>query len=92
MTIFSTCYSLFSEIQIKLDKQIEFDEEEQNALRHEIESLQKQLKGKDLEIIEREKQLSLEKSKFESDKRKFSTDKDIMMAQFEASRHMICVS
>ena len=79
-------------MQIKLDKQQEFDEEEQNALRHEIESLQKQLKGKDLEIIEREKQLSLEKSKFESDKRKFNTEKDIVMAQFEASRQMICVS
>ena len=79
-------------MQIKLDKQQELDEEEKNALRHEIESLQKQLKGKDLEIIEREKQRSIEKSKFESDKRKFNMEKDIVMAQFEASRQMICVS
>ena len=79
-------------MQIKLDKQQELDEVEKNALRHEIESLQKQLKGKDLEIIEREKQLSLEKTKLESDKRKFKTEKDIMMAQFEANRQMICVS
>ena len=77
---------------MKLEKQQELDEEEQNALRHEIESLQKQLKGKDLEIIEREKQLSLEKTKLESDKRKFKTERDIMMAQFEANRQMICVS
>ena len=68
------------------------DEEEQNVLKHEIESLQKQLKDKDLEIIEREKQLSLQKSKFESDKRQFSTEKDITMAQWEAERQTICVS
>ena len=77
---------------MKLEKQQELDEEERNSLRHEIESLQKQLKGKDLEIIEREKQLSLEKTKLESDKRKFKTERDIMMAQFEANRQMICVS
>ena len=77
---------------MKLEKQQELDEEERNSLRHEIELLQKQLKGKDLEIIEREKQLSLEKTKLESDKRKFKTERDIMMAQFEANRQMICVS
>ena len=77
---------------MKSEKQQELDEEEQNSLRHEIELLQKQLKGKDLEIIEREKQLSLEKTKLESDKRKFKTERDIMMAQFEANRQMICVS
>ena len=89
---FETLLSYFSELQMKLEKQQELDEEEQNSLRHEIESLQKQLKGKDLEIIEREKQLSLEKTKLESDKRKFKTERDIMMAQFEANRQMICVS
>ena len=77
---------------MKLNKQQELDEEDRNSLRHEIESLQEQLKDKDLEIIEREKQLSLEKTKLESDKRKFKTEKDIMLAQFEANRQMICVS
>ena len=90
--IFCALISYFTELRMKLEKQQELDEEEQNSLRHEIESLQEQLKDKDLEIIEREKQLSLEKTKLESDKRKFKTEKDIMMAQFEANRQMICVS
>ena len=68
------------------------DAEEQKALRSEIESLEKQLREKDLVIFGREKQLSLQKNKLELDKRKFISEKDITIAQFEVETQTIRVS
>ena len=92
MEIPTLFFNTFLELQGRLDKQREVDDEEQNALKHEIELLQKQLKDKDLEIIEREKRLSIQKGKFESDKRKYTTEKDIAIAQLEVEKQTICVS
>ena len=61
-------------------------------LRREIESLEQQLRDKDLNIIGREKQLTLHKDQLESDKRKFISEKDITAAQLEGERQTIRVS
>ena len=79
-------------MQVKLNRQSELDAEEQNGLRLEIESLEKQLREKDLVIIGREKQLNLQKNKVESDKRKFIAEKDITIAQLEVERQTNRVS
>ena len=82
----------FLELQARLDKQREAYDEELNSLKHEIELLQIQLKDKDLEVIEREKRLSIQNGKFESDKRSYTTEKDIAIAQLEVEKQTIRVS
>ena len=80
------------ELKDRLDTQRELDIVEQNTLKQEIETLQEQLKDKDLEIIGREKQLCSERSKVESDKRRLTTENDIAIAHLEAERQTIRVS
>ena len=66
-------------LQEKLNTQIQIDAKEQNGLRSEIESLEKQLQQKDIDLIGCEKELNLQKNQLESDKRKFSSEKEIMI-------------
>ena len=61
-------------------------------LRREIESLEQQLRDKDLDIIGREKQITLQKDQLESDKRKFMSEKDITATQLEGERQTNRVS
>ena len=83
---------LILELQVKLDKQLELDAEEQNSLKGEIQSLEEQLKEKDLEIIGRENQLTIQNNKLESEQRKFIIEKDITITQLEVERQNIRVS
>ena len=53
---------------------------------------EKQLKEKDLEIIGRENQLTIQNNKLESEQRKFIIEKDITITQLEVERQNIRVS
>ena len=61
-------------------------------LKREIESLQVQLKDISSDIIGRESELTLHKGKLEAEKRKFITEKDILISQLECERQSIGVS
>ena len=61
-------------------------------LKREIESLQVQLKDISSDIIGRESELTLHKGKLEAEKRKFITEKDILISQLELERQSIGVS
>ena len=61
-------------------------------LKREIESLQVQLKDISSDIIGRESELTLHKGKLEAEKRKFITEKDILISQIELERQSIAVS
>ena len=79
-------------MQGRLKKQRDLDVEEKNVLKREIESLQVQLKDITSDIIGRESELTLHKSKLEAEKRKFITEKDILISQIELQRQSIAVS
>ena len=61
-------------------------------LKREIESLQVQLKDISSDIIGRESELTLHKGKLEAEKRKFITEKEILISQLELERQSIGVS
>ena len=79
-------------MQAHLKRQRDLDVEEQNVLKREIESLQVQLKDISSDIIGRETELTLHKGKLEAEKRKFITEKDILISQLELERQSIGVS
>ena len=79
-------------MQAHLKRQRDLDVEEQNVLKREIESLQVQLKDISSDIIGRESELTLHKGGLEAEKRKFITEKDILISQLELERQSIGVS
>ena len=79
-------------MQAHLKRQRDLDVEEQNVLKREIEILQVQLKDISSDIIGRESELTLHKGKLEAEKRKFITEKDILISQLELERQSIGVS
>ena len=79
-------------MQAHLKRQRDLDVEEQNVLKREIESLQVQLKDISSDIIGRESELTLCKGKLAAEKRKFITEKDILISQLELERQSIGVS
>ena len=79
-------------MQAHLKRQRDLDVEEQNVLKREIESLQVQLKDISSDITGRETELTLHKGKLEVEKRKFITEKDILISQLELERQSIGVS